>query len=199
MEEKDIPSELKTELANSSVDERANNQFNQIVDQLCVTYQFLSQNCQNALAEATAFDSLLVRMDMLVKSLTPEDINKSAILSLAVTLRNDYQLHCNALHISAWKQFISMKICQKTIQLAIMKTKDKIVKQSPDKKIKEEVVRKLIESIENEYKEEVNALMQKKDSKKLFNDNYAMQIIIQDHISSLENQLLFVVNNAKNW
>ena len=197
LEEKDIPSELKTELANSSVDERANNQFNQIVDQLCVTYQFLSQNCQNALAEATAFDSLLVRMDMLVKSLTPEDINKSAILSLAVTLRNDYQLHCNALHISAWKQFISMKICQKTIQLAIMKTKDKIVKQSPDKKIKEEVVRKLIESIENEYNEEADALMEV--SQKLFNRNYAMQIIIQDDISSLENQLLFVVNNSKNW
>ena len=78
-----------------------------------------------------------------------------------------------------------------------MKTKDKIVKQSPDKKIKEEVVRKLIESIENEYNEEADALMEV--SQKLFNRNYAMQIIIQDDISSLENQLLFVVNNSKNW
>lgn len=196
LEEKDIPPELKTELDKSSVDERANNQFNQIVDQLCVTYQFLSQNCQNALAEATAFDSLLVRMDMLVKSLTPKDIETSAILSLAVTLRNDYQLHCNALHISAWKQFISMKICQKTIQLAIMKTKDKIIKQESVEN-KDKVAIKLIKSIENEYNEEADALMEV--SQKLFNRNYAMQIIIQDDISSMENQLLFLVNNAKNW
>lgn len=206
LKDEEIPQELKTELEKRPVDKRAYEQFNQIVDQLSAIYQFLSQSCQNALAEATAFDSLFVRMDMLVKSFTPKDIETSAILSVAVTLRNDYQMHCNALRISALKQFISMIICQKTSQLIVIKTKDKIIEASRDKsevadksKVanKSKVAIELINSIEDKYKEKADALMDV--SQKLFNHNFAMQIVIQNDISSLENQLLFVVNNAKNW